>query len=1160
MGKLLKAYKKLQDGGPPDLKAYNIDTPYNPFNTKGEDLNVTYKRPIPFTPQKSKLRISDRRKVDATSGKPNTDPITGDYSTERIDNIIHYAKMYKADPWNMLATDLQETDLGKNRRDKTRLKGIDPSLGISMPDPGHVLMGDEDLHPSSKIDRNKESAQLDNGQLSFKDYSNADGYDAFARAYVTKVNEAKKKGLPEVDQLQNYNGRGYVNSSTAQAYHGFKMKSIYGVPIPPGGINLKDNPLYGKRVIDYRDNILKKSPEIDNAIQTVYELGGTMKTVTKPAKKSLLSHYKKMATGGDNSLLTDANGNVLPDTGSADWATFGQKRPFNLSSGAVSAAAGVLDTGVNLLSPKDKYGVQSNAGAIAGGALKDAALGFSVAGPIGAGVGAIFGGVEGLLGNKKAQKAKNIAIKNQFVEEQGVRNARSGAAIASDPSLKYGNLQASYYAMGGTMKGTVPQVPRLKKPMAPVQPKQRVMPPIADVPGRQLSRMAKGGSMHPEYNISKQTKPYRTYMPHVPTQNLSKMEDGGIHIKPENKGKFNATKAATGKSTEELTHSSNPVTKKRAIFAQNASHWNKGANGGQVFKTTDPSYKFPQFVMGADGGKLESMSMGNAKVEGASHANGGVKFPGAGVELEGDETLNGDFVFSKKLGFAQTHEKIAKAQGRVEKKPDTVVNRNTLKALGRQTNMLKQQQEATKQAMGIPNEMDKGTMANGGKLYKRMDLGGDGGPGDPKKKTIAKEPPLMTVHADGHIGPWGNDIKPGGAIPLPAINPAPVISDKAAGLSSNYYTPGQIPVKPAVATIPRSSNFYRNGGKLMKKMADGGDRFPLLKVTDPGALPLLPELDGMPANLQLDNAPTKTAGTVANGSLSSSSLGSGSSSKSGAVAPKGRLIDKINAAGDTLTPFLPNLYEATRKLPLPPTPSLESEIAPALVDYSASRNEAVRQTRGANKAAEDTLNTGAAVAATRAANLAGQIRAVSSINEAENSANAGIRNQANQVNMQVRARNNSLRNQYQHELTERQIKGQELTGQNLASISEKIQGIKRDNKADNLDEQRLMIEALKDNTGASYRGARQLFAKHLSKEDMAYLDELNKTRSKEDKADRDAQSSVDKTLADQAKKARPVSDAYKSQADILRGKSVVLSAADLKLAKQSKASSEELTK
>ena len=48
-----------------------------------------------------------------------------------------------------------------------------------------------------------------------------------------------------------------------------------------------------------------------------------------------------------------------------------------------------------------------------------------------------------------------------------------------------------------------------------------------------------------------------------------------IHIKDKNKGKFNATKERTGKSTEELTHSKNPLTRKRAIFAQNAAKWNK---------------------------------------------------------------------------------------------------------------------------------------------------------------------------------------------------------------------------------------------------------------------------------------------------------------------------------------------------------------------------------------------------------------------------------------------------------------------------------------------------------------------------------------------------------------------------------------------------------
>lgn len=47
-----------------------------------------------------------------------------------------------------------------------------------------------------------------------------------------------------------------------------------------------------------------------------------------------------------------------------------------------------------------------------------------------------------------------------------------------------------------------------------------------------------------------------------------------IEINPENKGKFNATKKRTKKSTEQLTHSKNPLTRKRAVFALNAKKWN----------------------------------------------------------------------------------------------------------------------------------------------------------------------------------------------------------------------------------------------------------------------------------------------------------------------------------------------------------------------------------------------------------------------------------------------------------------------------------------------------------------------------------------------------------------------------------------------------------
>lgn len=59
---------------------------------------------------------------------------------------------------------------------------------------------------------------------------------------------------------------------------------------------------------------------------------------------------------------------------------------------------------------------------------------------------------------------------------------------------------------------------------------------------------------------------------------LNENNGSGIEIDPENKGKFTATKKKTGKSTEELTHSKNPLTRKRAIFAQNVKKWNHKKN------------------------------------------------------------------------------------------------------------------------------------------------------------------------------------------------------------------------------------------------------------------------------------------------------------------------------------------------------------------------------------------------------------------------------------------------------------------------------------------------------------------------------------------------------------------------------------------------------
>lgn len=97
---------------------------------------------------------------------------------------------------------------------------------------------------------------------------------------------------------------------------------------------------------------------------------------------------------------------------------------------------------------------------------------------------------------------------------------------------------------------------------------------------------------------------------------------GTIHIKAKNKGKFNALKKKTGKSTEQLTHSSNPLTRKRAVFAQNAKKWHHAMGGNAGSNGISTANKR---AINVEGGEV-IQTPGNAvqKVKGPKHEKGGV--------------------------------------------------------------------------------------------------------------------------------------------------------------------------------------------------------------------------------------------------------------------------------------------------------------------------------------------------------------------------------------------------------------------------------------------------------------------------------------------------------------------------------------------------------
>ena len=166
----------------------------------------------------SRVHINDPRTINATSGNPinpNVDLKSGDYHTGVIGEIARAAREYGIDPQELMSMGLQESNLGKT----------DPNYG-------HVL--------NYRDPQNRGAA-----------------YDmAFARTEKNKVANEKGYANDELHRIQAYNGLGNVYPWTELDYHGKPMKSIYGVPLTNAGINMVDNPLYGKRIMDLRDNVL----------------------------------------------------------------------------------------------------------------------------------------------------------------------------------------------------------------------------------------------------------------------------------------------------------------------------------------------------------------------------------------------------------------------------------------------------------------------------------------------------------------------------------------------------------------------------------------------------------------------------------------------------------------------------------------------------------------------------------------------------------------------------------------------------------------------------------------------------------------------------------------------------------------------------------------
>lgn len=189
------------------------------------------------------LQIKDPRKTRLTTGKaidPNKDLMTKAYPTANLRSIISTARargLSKEDALTLAAMDLQETQ-----------------WGITDEQTGHVLNGDTTKPPVENF------------------------IDAFIKSRET-ADRLKLKD--EYTRLQVYNGLGMITPDTEKNYHGFRMKKIYGVEVPESGINMRENPLYGKQIVDLRDNVLRKNPEFLSLVDSYYDekkTGGSYQT------------------------------------------------------------------------------------------------------------------------------------------------------------------------------------------------------------------------------------------------------------------------------------------------------------------------------------------------------------------------------------------------------------------------------------------------------------------------------------------------------------------------------------------------------------------------------------------------------------------------------------------------------------------------------------------------------------------------------------------------------------------------------------------------------------------------------------------------------------------------------------------------------------------
>jgi hypothetical protein len=260
--------------------------------------------------------------------------------------------------------------------------------------------------------------------------------------------------------------------------------------------------------------------------------------------------------------------------------------------------------------------IGSSLGATASGAMAGMSFG-PIGAAIGGGVGLLTNLIGQIGGNKQRKKAQE-RINNRNTQYNNLMAYNLNKQISDVDANNDKMAMANYFDLGGSM------IPTLSGAIG------------YDLANKQLAieNLFALNSGINNNSITNSTSP-----------NIF-AHGGSIHINPANKGKFNATKERTGKTTEELTHSKNPLTRKRAIFAQNAARWNKHENGGNLF-TVVPNSNGHGMILSNGVSEINAGGKHNENPFGGVFM--GIDQNGTPNLVEEGEVKWNDYIFSNKL-------------------------------------------------------------------------------------------------------------------------------------------------------------------------------------------------------------------------------------------------------------------------------------------------------------------------------------------------------------------------------------------------------------------------------------------------------------------------------------------------------------------------------